>query len=99
MEVGRFYLTRGHYVGAINRFRTVVDRYQTTSHVPEAQHRLIEAYLALGLTQEAAKTAAVLGHNFPGSQWYADSYGLVQNGKLPPEDRPNLLVRSFNWLF
>lgn len=99
MEVGRFYLTRGHYVGAINRFRTVVDKYQTTSHVPEALHRLTEAYLSLGLTQEAAKTAAVLGHNFPGSQWYADSYGLVQTGKLPPEDRPNILVRSFNWLF
>jgi outer membrane protein assembly factor BamD len=99
MEVGRFYLMRGHYVGAINRFRNVVDKYQTTSHVPEALHRLIEAYLSLGLTEEARKTAAVLGHNFPGSQWYADSYGLVQTGKLPPEDRPNILVRSFNWLF
>jgi outer membrane protein assembly factor BamD len=83
MEVGRFYLTRGQYVGAMNRFKVVLEKYQTTSHVPEALHRIVECYLALGLTEEARKVAAVLGHNFPGSEWYIDSYALVENGKLP----------------
>jgi outer membrane protein assembly factor BamD len=80
MEIGRFYLKRKYYLAAINRFRTVVDRYQTTTHVPEALLRLTEAYTALGLDQEARKTAAVLGHNFPGSPWYADAYALVEGG-------------------
>jgi outer membrane protein assembly factor BamD len=80
MEIGRYYLHRGQYVAAINRFRNVVDRYQTTTHVPEALHRLTEAYLALGLEQEAQKNAAVLGYNFPGSQWYLDSYALLNGG-------------------
>jgi outer membrane protein assembly factor BamD len=96
MEVGRFYLTRGHYIGAINRFRRVVEKYQTTSHVPEALHRLIEAYLALGLKDEARKTAAILGFNYPGSDWYSDSYALVETGKLPPEDRPGFLRRAWS---
>ena len=99
MEVGRFYQRRGQPVGAINRFRNVIDRYQTTSHVPEALHRLVESYLALGLRDEAAKTAAVLGHNYPGSDWYRDSYALVTTGTLPPEERPGLarrVLRSLN---
>lgn len=99
MEVGRYYLMQAQYLGAINRFRTVVDKYQKTSHVPEALHRLVEAYLALGMHDEAKKTAAVLGHNFPGSEWYADSYGLVEAGKLPPGDGPGVVRRSMNWLF
>ena len=77
MEIGRYYLHRGKYVAAINRFRTVVDNYQTTTHVPEALHRLTEAYLALGIEQEAERTAAVLGYNFPNSSWYVDSYALL----------------------
>lgn len=77
MTIGRWYLRQKHYLAAINRFRTVVEQYQTTTHVPEALHRLIEAYTALGLAEEARKTAAVLGHNFPGSEWYVDSYTLV----------------------
>lgn len=77
MTVGRWYLKQGQYLAAINRFRTVVDQFQTTTHVPEALHRLIEAYRALGLDAEAQRTAAVLGHNFPGSEWYVDSYVLV----------------------
>lgn len=81
MEIGRFYLTRGLYLAAINRFRRVVHDYDTTDQVPEALHRLTEAYLALGLTQEAEKTAAVLGHNYPGSDWYQDSYALVKTGQ------------------
>lgn len=80
MSIGRYYLRRGQYVAAINRFRNVVERYQTTTHVAEALHRLTEGYLALGLQQEAQKNAAVLGHNFPGSQWYMDSYALLNGG-------------------
>ena len=77
MSIGRYYLDRAHFNAAINRFRRVVDDFQTTSHVPEALHRLTEAYLGLGLLGEARMTAAVLGHNFPGSDWYEDSYDLL----------------------
>ena len=77
MSIGRYYLDRAHFNAAINRFRRVVDDFQTTSHVPEALHRLTEAYLGLGLLGEAQMTAAVLGHNFPGSDWYEDSYDLL----------------------
>ena len=85
MEIGRYYHSRGIYAAAINRFRYVVKFYQTTSHVPEALHRLAEAYSALGLEVEAKNTAAVLGHNYPGSRWYQDSYGLI-SGKYPESD-------------
>ena len=77
MEIGRYYLKRGHFTAAINRFRAVVEDYQTTSHTPEALHRLVEAYLSLGLTEEAQTAGAILGHNFRGSQWYADSHALL----------------------
>ena len=85
MAIGRYYLERGHYLAAINRFRTVVEDYQTTTHVPEALHRLVEAYLALGVVEEAKATAAVLGYNFPGSEWYVDSYALLTGRDLQPE--------------
>jgi outer membrane protein assembly factor BamD len=98
MEVGRFYLNRGQLIGAMNRFRLVVERFQTTSHVPEALHRLVEGYLALGMVDDARRTAAVLGHNYPGSEWYADSYSLVENGRLTTE-RPGALRRAWNWVF
>jgi outer membrane protein assembly factor BamD len=81
MSVGRYYEDRGDYLAAINRFKNVVDNYQTTTHVPEALSRLVECYLALGLTEEAKRSAAVLGHNFPGSEWYKDSYDLVLGKK------------------
>ncbi|MGF1456180.1 MAG: outer membrane protein assembly factor BamD [Alphaproteobacteria bacterium] len=84
MDVGRWYLRQEHHVAAINRFRRVVADYQTTSHVPEALHRLTEAYLALGVVEEAQAAAAVLGHNFPGSKWYEDSYDLLVRRKLKP---------------
>ncbi|MDX1575258.1 MAG: outer membrane protein assembly factor BamD [Kiloniellales bacterium] len=77
MTIGRFYLARQEYLAAINRFRTVVKDYETTTHVPEALHRLVEAYLALGVFEEAQANAAVLGYNYPGSEWYADSYALL----------------------
>ncbi|MBL6933503.1 MAG: outer membrane protein assembly factor BamD [Rhodospirillales bacterium] len=89
MEIGRYYLTQGHHLAAINRFKSVIDKYQSTTHVPEALHRLAESYVALGIQMEAQKVAAVLGHNFPGSQWYLDAYALVE-GKLivPTKDDP-----------
>lgn len=77
MYVGRYYLRQGQYIAAIGRFRTVIETYQTTNHVPEALHRLVEAYYALGLDSEAQASAAVLGYNFPDTQWYKDSYKLL----------------------
>ena len=85
MAVGRYYLKRGHYTAAINRFRVVVDKYETTSQTPEALHRMVEANLALGLENEALASAAVLGHNYPGSDWYANSYALLTGRNVLPE--------------
>ena len=84
MAVGRWYQSRRQYVAAANRFRIVTDRYQTTSHVPEALLRLVETYLALGVVAEARNAAAVLGHNFPGSPWYRDAYALLARNRLVP---------------
>lgn len=78
MEVGRFYQKQGQYNAAIRRYRMVLDQYQTTSHIPEALLRLTECYLALGLVEEAKQNAAVLGHNYPGSEWYEDAFALLQ---------------------
>ncbi|NOT70640.1 MAG: outer membrane protein assembly factor BamD [Hyphomicrobium sp.] len=86
MEVGRYYLKRKNYVASINRFKTVVSDYQTTAHVEEALARLTECYMALGITKEAQNAAAVLGHNYPDSKWYKDSYALLQSGGLAPRD-------------
>jgi outer membrane protein assembly factor BamD len=86
MEIGRYYLNRGHYTAAINRFRVVVEDYQTTTHTPEALHRLVEAYLSLGLDGEAQTAGAILGYNFQGSPWYADSYVLLTGRGLRPAD-------------
>jgi outer membrane protein assembly factor BamD len=84
MEIGRFYLKQGEYLAAMNRFRRVIDNYQTTTHVPEALERLVECDLALGLTKEAQENAAVLGYNYPGSHWYQDAYELVANNNTAP---------------
>ncbi|WP_247118130.1 outer membrane protein assembly factor BamD [Kordiimonas marina] len=85
MEIGRFYEKRQEYLAAVIRFRHVVETYQTTSHVPEALHRLVECYLALGIYDEAKMAAAVLGHNFPGSKWYRYSYNLLSGKNMKPE--------------
>ncbi|WP_270728425.1 outer membrane protein assembly factor BamD [Shimia sp. Alg240-R146] len=77
MEIGRYYLRRDHYGAAITRFRVVVEDFQTTTHTAEALHRLVEAYLSLGLNAEAQTAGAILGHNFQGTQWYEDSYKLL----------------------
>jgi len=86
MSVGRFYLTRRNYVAAINRFRDVLANYQTTRHSEEALYRLTEAYLGLGVTNEAQTAAAILGHNYPDSQWYKDAYALLKGGGLEPSE-------------
>ncbi len=77
MEIGRYYLKRGHYSSAVNRFRVVVENFQTTTHTAEALHRLVEAYLALGLYAEAQTAGAILGHNYQSTEWYEDSYRLL----------------------
>jgi len=86
LEVGRFYLQKRNYSGAINRFRTVVSRYQTTRHVEEALERLTEAYMAMGIVGEAQTAAAVLGHNFPDSPWYKDAHALLTKGGVEPRE-------------
>ena len=92
MEIGRFYLKRGHYTAGINRFRAVVEDFQTTTHTPEALHRLVEAYLSIGLTDEAQTAGAILGYNYQGSPFYEESYALLTSRGLSPE------ARGDNWL-
>jgi outer membrane protein assembly factor BamD len=96
MEVGRYYLTRRNYIGAINRFKTVVQRYQKTPQIAEALERLTEAYYALGVYNEAKTAAAVLGANYPGSPWYQDAYNLLVTHNMKPEaDKSSWLARQF----
>jgi outer membrane protein assembly factor BamD len=85
MEIGRYYLKQQHYTAAINRFRVVVEQYQTTTHTPEALMRLVECYLILGLTDEAQTAAAILGYNFRSSPFYDDAYQLLTRQGLRPE--------------
>ena len=85
MEIGRYYLKRGHYTAAINRFRVVVEEYQTTTHTPEALMRLVEAYLALGLNDQAQTAGAILGHNFKSSPFYVDAYAQLRGHGLSPQ--------------
>jgi outer membrane protein assembly factor BamD len=92
MEIGRYYLKREHYTASINRFRVVVEDFQTTSHTAEALHRLVEAYLSLGLTDEAQTAGAILGHNFQSTDWYEDSYKLLTGRGL------TLQAKGDNWL-
>ncbi|MEM9845412.1 MAG: outer membrane protein assembly factor BamD [Pseudomonadota bacterium] len=92
MEIGRYYLKRDHFGAAINRFRVVVEDFQTTTHTAEALHRLVESYLSLGLTDEAQTAGAILGFNFQSTSWYRDSYKLLTGQGLPLEAKGN------NWL-
>ncbi len=85
MNVGRYYMDKSNQIAAINRFKTVVTDYQTTAHVEEALYRLTAAYLSLGIAPEAQNAAAVLGHNFPNSSWYKESYALLQKQGLMPQ--------------
>ncbi|MEM9968915.1 MAG: outer membrane protein assembly factor BamD [Pseudomonadota bacterium] len=84
MEIGRYYLRRDHFAAAINRFRVVVEDFQTTTHTAEALHRVVEAYLSLGLNTEAQTAGAILGHNFRSTDWYEDSYRLLTGQGLEP---------------
>lgn len=96
MEIGRYYLEQRNFVGAVNRFKTVVTSYQKTRHVEEALARLAEAYMAMGIAQEAQTAAAVLGHNYPGSEWYRDTYRLVSSKGLEPrEDGGSWISKAF----
>ena len=96
MEVGRYYLTRNQYIGAINRFKVVVQEYQTTRHIEEALERLTEAYYAMGIVDEAQTAAAVLGHNYPDSRWYKDAYKLLNtNGLEPRENSQSWISKAF----
>ena len=100
MTIGRFYLRQGEYVAAINRFHSVIDKYQTTTHAPEALERLTEAYLALGVVKEAQTSAAVLGYNYPGSRWYMDAYALLTEENIAPsEDKESWISKAFRTVF
>jgi outer membrane protein assembly factor BamD len=99
MEVGRFYMKKRDFTGAINRFKVVVTQYQTTREVEEALERLTEAYISLGIMDEAQTAAAVLGHNFPESPWYQDAYKLVKSaGGEPNENKDSWMSRAFKGL-
>jgi outer membrane protein assembly factor BamD len=96
MDIGRWYLKKKDFIGAINRFKMVVTQYQRTRHVEEALERLTECYMALGITMEAQTAAAVLGHNFPDSPWYKDAYRLVRSGGVEPrEDKGSWMSKAF----
>lgn len=100
MEVGRYYLKRKTYNAALPRFQAVVAQYQTTGQVPEALHRMVECYLAMGIKKEAQATAAVLGHNFPGSSWYQNSYDLLGGASLTPTaDSTSWIGKVWHTLF
>ncbi|WP_108814695.1 outer membrane protein assembly factor BamD [Loktanella sp. Alg231-35] len=92
MEIGRYYLKRGNYVAAANRFRTVVEDFQTTTHTPEALHRLVESYLSLGLVEEAQTAGAILGYNYQSTEWYESSFALLTGRGLTAE------AAGDNWL-
>ncbi len=97
MEIGRWYENRKAYLAAINRYKTVVTDYQTTTHTPEALYRLTESYLALGVRSEAQTAAAVLGYNYPNSQWYKDAYALLQEqGLSPSENKSSWISQALN---
>ncbi len=88
MTIGRFYQANAQPVAALTRFKDVIDHYQTTSHTPEALYRLVALDLSLGLTQDAQRNAAVLGANFPGDRWYADTYRMMVSKGLKPQQPP-----------
>jgi outer membrane protein assembly factor BamD len=94
MEIGRYYLKRKNYQAAANRFRVVVEQFQTTSHTPEALYRLIETSLALGLRDDAQTAGAILGYNFQSTVWYEDGFALLTGQGLRPEAQPTSWLSS-----
>ena len=99
MEIGRYYLDRGDYLAAMNRFKRVINKFQTTTHVPEALERLVECDLALGLVGEAKRNAAVLGYNYPGSEWYGDAYALLKGAEEPDAETQSWVGRAVGSIF
>lgn len=99
MQIGRYYLERREFIAAAKRFRYVVENYSNTRHVEEALARLTETYYAMGLTSEAQTAAAVLGHNYPDSQWYKDSYALLQSQGLEPRENAGSWISKAGKLF
>jgi outer membrane protein assembly factor BamD len=97
MNIGRYYQRTAQYLAALNRFKLVAEQYQTTTHVAEALHRMVEIYTTLGLEADAQRTAAVLGHNFPGSDWYTDTYSIVQQGNTDPSGRRAAEAEGKGW--
>ena len=81
MSIGRFYQKNDKFIAALNRFKIVVDDYSVTKFVPEALHRMVEIYYKLGMKEEAINTAAVIGYNYPESEWYEHSYNLLREKK------------------
>jgi outer membrane protein assembly factor BamD len=98
MEIGRFYLRQDQHLAAIGRFRRVIDFYQTTSHVPEAMHRLVEGWLSIGVVDEATRVGSVLGYNYPGSEWYEASYKLLTDRGITPEAGAPTAEQRSTWL-
>ncbi len=94
MAVGRYYLKRSSFIAAISRFSNVLKQYKTTTHVPEALHRLVEAYLSMGIVHEAQTAAAILGYNFPATRWYHRSYELLRKNKVKPKIHQNSSVNQ-----
>ncbi len=99
MEVGRYYLKRDEHLAAINRFKRVIEDYDTTTHTPEALHRMVEAYLSIGLTGQAQAAASVLGYNYPDSVWYVDTYNLMTGAGIALPDEPEKKEGWFSRLF
>jgi outer membrane protein assembly factor BamD len=97
MTIARDYLRAKAYIAALGRFQSVVERYQTTSHIPEALHRIVEIYLTLGLKEDAKKTAVILGYNYPGSVWYADSYYMLEGVDVRPDEYKDRSTTLFYW--
>ena len=97
MEVGRYYFRQKSYLAGINRFKRVVTDYRNTSQTPEALYRLAEGYMALGILSEAQTAAAVLGHNYPNSEWYKDAYQLVSSdGQAPVQNEESWISKAFS---
>ena len=106
MYIGRYYFNKKKWIPAINRFRKVVDDYETTIYVEEALHRLVEVYFHLGLKNEAQKYAKVLGYNYKSSKWYENTYAVfnkryvVKDKKnIDENEKKNSLVRKIRSLF
>jgi outer membrane protein assembly factor BamD len=96
MKIGRYYYNKQEYLAGINRFRGVVEKYQTTTHTPEALHRLVEGYMKLGVVEQAKKYGAVLGYNYPGSDWYKDSYAIINGKPLPNNNKKTNIINQMN---